>query len=50
MVYNAPKRREAIARVKQMKKVLKGEYVKDAMNECGGDSKRTWKTLWPTKS
>ena len=51
--YNATKRREAIARVKYMKKVLKRDYVRDALQDCDGDSKRTWrliKTLWPTKS
>ncbi len=52
-VHNAIRRREAIARVKYMKKALKRDYVREALHNCEGDSKRTWrmiKSLWPTKS
>ena len=51
--YNAARKREAERRVKQMKRVLKKEYIDKALIECQGDSKKTWKAiknLWPGKN
>ncbi len=51
--FNAARKRESERRVKQMKRVLKREFIDKALSDCQGDSKKTWKViknLWPGKS
>ena len=52
-VENAARKRRAIRLVKQMKRVLKKGHIEEALTECQGDPKQTWKvikSLWPGKS
>ncbi len=49
---NAARRREAIKLVKRMKNQLKRNYITEALADCKGSSKQTWKVikeLWPSK-
>ena len=36
---------EAMRRVAHRKRILKRSYIHDALNECKGDMKRTWRVL-----
>ena len=50
--YNQARKRAAVRRVKQVKQILKKGFIEEALRECHGDSKQTWKvikTLWPGK-
>ncbi len=51
--YTAARKREAYLLVSKMKRKLKRGYVLEAIHDCHGDIKKTWrliKTLWPTKN
>ncbi len=50
---NAARRREAIEKVKQMKRYLKRTYIEDSLNNSKGDQKKLWRTIkniWPLDS
>ena len=49
----AAKKRISCRRVARMKRLLKRNYIHEALESCKGDSKKTWrilKELWPTSS
>ncbi len=51
--FNDARRKLVQRRIKQMKRALKKAYIEDAIRDCRGDSKKTWrliKSIWPTKS
>ena len=51
--YNAAWKREAVKRVKQMKRYLKHTHIEESLRDSEGDQKKLWRTInniWPNKS
>ncbi len=49
--YAAARRREAMQRVSYMKRQLECNYIHEALTDCNGDSKKTWRLIreiWPS--
>ena len=50
--HNEACKHESIHLIKRMKNQMKCNYIAEALSECKGDTKKTWrviKALWPTK-